>query len=442
MHMRTVIPAGLLVAGFVAIGARTASACTCVAAITPCQAFEAEIVFVGRVVSSERVGDEFRMRLDVTRAVKGIADPTVELWSSAMTSCGVRLKEGVRYVIYTSKASDGRMGIGACSPTVQLAAGEPDPALPPVPGTIYGTIVRYDIDRIRHFRPLDPIRDVSVSVDVPDGRRSAISDAWGRFVLDRVPPGQHTLAIDAGALGLSPWMAEPVTVGERGACASAHVVLQPAGKVSGRLVDGAGRPASGIYVRLIPDGPAGSLLAQMVDRGAMTDDDGRFAFDGMTPGAYTVAVNPENTPTGQQPFPPTWFGGVDRASATRIWVEGGPVELPVPFVLSDTLPTRTFTFAVTCRDGSVPTYVHATARSAGGHPFGESDLEVRGVHSLTLLRDTEYLLKVTASIPFSPSGPRGRQRRGEELPPMVIPAGEPGRHLALVAPFNDCAAGR
>jgi hypothetical protein len=43
---------------------------------------------------------------------------------------------------------------------------------------------------------------------------------------------------------------------------------------------------------------------------------------------------------------------------------------------------------------------------------------------------------------FIPEGPErsGQGRREVALPSMPLPAGAPGRHIALVAPFDHCAA--
>lgn len=441
MRPSSCLLAFLLAAGFLAAGPRPAAACSCSGAPTPCQAFASSpIVFVGEVLSVEETGGDFRMRLRVVRALKGIEATTADLWSDARSSCGVKLEEGGRYVVYTSLAG-GRMSIHACGYGRRLAPGEPDPELPPAPGSVYGSVERYDIDRIREFKSLEAIPSVRVALNLPAGLVTAASDQWGRFQFANVPPGKYELSVDAGP-GLASWMPESVVLSDSEACVDTQIVLQPSGKVSGRVLTADGRPGAGIYVRLLPDGPAGSLLAQHVDHGHTTAPDGRFTFEGLAPDSYVLAVNPEGIEaTGRQPYATAFFGGADRASATRIPVgEGSAIELDRPFVLPAPLATRTFTVAVTCQDGSVPPALMARAQATGGAFFAEFDETGDGpVRTLKLVRDQTYALLVSIFIPAGPERPGHGVRREEKLPVTELPAGAPGRHIALVAPFTNCA---
>ena len=95
MRRSSCLLASVLAAGFLAAGARPAAACSCAGSQSPCQAFAtSSIVFVGEVLSVERAGDDFHMRLRVVRALKGIEAATADLWSNANTSCGVKLDQG------------------------------------------------------------------------------------------------------------------------------------------------------------------------------------------------------------------------------------------------------------------------------------------------------------------------------------------------------------
>jgi hypothetical protein len=183
------------------------------------------------------------------------------------------------------------------------------------------------------------------------------------------------------------------------------------------------------------------LLSQLVNLGRTTDPDGRFTFDGLSPDSYVLAVNPEGADaTGRQPYAPAFLGGADRASATRIPVgEGSPIELERPFVLPAPLATRTFTVAVTCRDGSVPPALMTQAMAIGAR-FSEFDERGDGpVRTLRLVRDQAYTLLVSMFVPAGPDRTGRGERREEKLPRTDLPAGAPGRHIAFVAPSTNCA---
>jgi len=394
-------------------------------------------VFVGDVLSVEKTGGNFHMRLRVIRAVKGIDTAIADLWSSAESSCGTQLNEGARYVVYTA-ARGGRMSIDACSYSRRLAPGEPDPQLPPAPGSVYGRASRYDIDRVRQFAPLEAIPSVRIQLDLPAGPVTTDSDEWGRFRFSNVPPGTYELSVSAGQ-GLTPQRADAVVLEDGASCVDTDVVLEPAGRISGRVVTDDGTPAAGVYIRVLPDGPAGSRLVRHVTHGRTTDADGRFTFKGLADDRYALAVNPDgNEATGRQPYGPAFFGGADRASATRLPVsKGSAIELDRPFVLPARLETRTYTIAVTCEDGSVPAGIMTRAHAPGA-AFGEFAETDRGpTKTLTLVRDQHYTLFVSIFIPEGPARPR--ERREEKLPVTELPGGAPGRPIALVAPFTNCA---
>jgi hypothetical protein len=237
MRPSSCLLAFVVAAGFLALGAFPATACSCLLSRSPCEAFaKSSIVFVGDLVSVQRAGDRFHMRLRVVRGVKGIEAATADLWSDATSGCGFKLDRGGRYVIYTNLIN-GRMWLDACGYASALTSSEPDPELPPVPGRVYGRVTRYDGE----FKPFLPIPSVHIALDRPDGRVVATSDKWGRFQFTDVPPGNYQLAVDAGR-GLRPWMVEPVALSHRKPCVDTEIVLWRAGKMAGKRRTADGKP--------------------------------------------------------------------------------------------------------------------------------------------------------------------------------------------------------
>ncbi len=218
----------LAVACLLVTGVRAGEACSCANQPTPCQEYaRSRLALVGEVLSVEEVDGLFRMRLRVLRALKGIRSPTVELWSDARSSCGVKLDVGTRYLLYPSGAAGERLGISACSGGQQLYEGEPLPELPPVAGRVYGRVTRYDMERVRRFRPLEPVASVRLWIELPGRRLSATSDRWGAFTFD-VPPGTYNIGVDAGR-ELAPRFAPTFKLTAEGGCTTADIVLEPSG---------------------------------------------------------------------------------------------------------------------------------------------------------------------------------------------------------------------
>jgi len=392
------------------------------------------VVFAGEVVSVDEIGGEFQMRLRVLRAYKGLDASTVDVWSDARSSCGVKLDVGGRYVIYTSK---GRMTLHACGGYGQhLAPGEPLPDLPPVPGSVYGRVTRYDSERIRRFRPMDPIPSVLLWLDLPTGRVSSTSDAWGRFRFDNVPTGEYPIGVDAGPL-LAPWIPDKVTMTAERGCEDASVVLHPSGRLTGRLVSTTGQPVQGQQLRVLDAAGDDRRLAGS-DFTQPTTADGRFEFDGLPLGEYLVALNPYGFPNSRSPYGAVFLGGPDRATATRVRVGPNvPIELSGPVVLPPPLPTRTFTVSVSCQDGGTPPAWFATAsatlRKAGDEYASDYD---KG--QLILLRDVAYTLRVSGGVSVDVPGSTERRRQVFDLPPVEIPAASPGKPMSFVVPFSRC----
>jgi hypothetical protein len=435
--MRTVLVTLVVTAILGASDVRPAAACSCGSYSSPCEAFDTSVVFVGEVESVQEAATEIQMRLRVTHAVKGITGPTADLRSDT-SGCGATLELGKRYVVYTGRDAAGRMSISACSPTRELSVGEPEPEWPPVPRRVYGAVTRYDSERVRAYRPLEPLPDVRLWLDLPTGRVNAVSDGWGHFTFDDVPVGTYAIGVDAGQ-ALKHWMAEPIRMTADGGCAYADVVLHPSGILSGRVVAADGTPAGGIAVVLFPDHPPTNQSGEALMPNTTTQADGRFTFDGLPPDTYVLGANHFTRPGGRTPYLPAYFGGQTRESAQRIRVEPGRTELARPFPMAPALATRQFTIAVACRDGSIPPVVSAEARPSSETARVESEMALRGgAMTLTLLRDAAYTLEIDAAIPYGPATADGRRRRNELLSTLDLPAGMPGTALTVSAPFANC----
>lgn len=113
----------------------------------------------------------------------------------------------------------------------------------------------------------------------------AVTDAEGRFRLEGLAAGDWRLRVES-----APNSAARVVTQTTGPIAAgtddAHVVVEPGLRIAGRVVDPGKEPVRNADVVCRP-GPGGDEKAA-----SRTDDDGRFSFDGLGDGAFSVGVTP------------------------------------------------------------------------------------------------------------------------------------------------------
>lgn len=108
-------------------------------------------------------------------------------------------------------------------------------------------------------------------------RTTQVAD--GRFEVVGLDPGRYWVEIRSGA-GLAS------AVVDAGATA-VTLALPAGGRLTGRVADAAGAPVARAWVSLSGDGVA---------TGAITDEDGRYALEGVPAGRYTVTARAQRTP--------------------------------------------------------------------------------------------------------------------------------------------------
>jgi hypothetical protein len=106
----------------------------------------------------------------------------------------------------------------------------------------------------------------------------------GAFVFPRLEPGDYAIAVES-----TDGTGKANVHVSSGAEASVDIPLVANGTVTGRLVDKAGNPLSGIGVVLIPDQPPGQMQIEIHERPPTSGPDGRFQVEG-APGIRTLAI--------------------------------------------------------------------------------------------------------------------------------------------------------
>ena len=125
----------------------------------------------------------------------------------------------------------------------------------------------------------------------------AETDAQGRFRLPITTPGQAAYWVLPKDYAVELYV---VPDGKRGDMGT--ITLKKGGSVAGRVLDVQGKPIKGVFVEIErkrgpgPDLDAQNLafISNVIRRIAETDADGRFTFDPLPPGEYSVAPSESN----------------------------------------------------------------------------------------------------------------------------------------------------
>ena len=156
----------------------------------------------------------------------------------------------------------------------------------------------------------EPVAGTSVRSNT--NAASALTDAEGRFLLERQPPGRHEIV--HGGPGGETGLARTVVQLAEGARVE-DVELRLPGptaapgteSIAGQVVDEHGEPVAGERFEIQP---IGRILHSRAGGTVITDDDGRFRIDGLVPGEYAV-----------QPWPPVRRAPTVRAGTLDAVIE-------------------------------------------------------------------------------------------------------------------------
>jgi hypothetical protein len=130
--------------------------------------------------------------------------------------------------------------------------------------------------------PPGPTDLFSVRLAGPSGDAGSFTD--GAFVFPRLDPGDYSINVEStDGTGKATVRVSPDDA------ASVDILLVANGTVTGRVVDKAGKPVSGMGVALIPDQPPGKLQIMLHEQPPSSGPDGRFEVAG-PPGTRTLII--------------------------------------------------------------------------------------------------------------------------------------------------------
>jgi hypothetical protein len=164
-----------------------------------------------------------------------------------------------------------------------------------------------------------PLEGITITIEGPETRRAS-TDQKGEFRLDGLKPGDYTLTAILPQY-LQPLEAVKIALSDQ-TSANVRVYATYDGRVSGTVIDQAGKPARGLYLQLKP--AVGGNTVEF-DKSAFSGADGSFRFESLPPGEYVLGASlsgPINSDSGvgkEIVYPPSYYAGASNAqSATRI----------------------------------------------------------------------------------------------------------------------------
>jgi hypothetical protein len=422
---------------FLVGSADRAWACSCLAG-SPCALYSAaEAVFLGKVVDVRVEGSLLAARLEVTRVWKGTVDPVVTVTNPAGSSCSFEFVPGTRVVVYGG-GSGSTFTTHVCAGGGRLRPEDREPELPPVGGTVTGHVLKYKEVITERDDLTDPVVGVRVWIESAAGVKETHSDGNGAFTLSGVGRGEHIVHADFGAE-----LEGSATLSLRSSddCGRVLITSSPAGRIVGTLTSEDGQPIRDTELHAIPVDHDWTQQDLSDVRNATSGPDGTFQFRGVRPGQYVVAINTFSAPLVKQPFPPTYYPGVEhRADATIIHVGGGNPSPPEPFVLRRTLPRTVILADILCRDGSVPrsALLYATPADERTSMHESTYEQVDGHLRLTVIRGLPYDVHGVVLIPARDASGAAMGITSLRTPALRIDTTAPPPIIRLVAPLDRC----
>ena len=365
-----------------------AAACTCAGSRSPCASFQATpVVFVGLVKSIkeetaeinrfgkiERVRTALTAHFVVEEGLKDIPNQEVDVVTGGGGGdCGYHFEAGERYLVYAYKTEGEALGssisrtvigprnssqkVGAlstsiCSRTQPLTQAQDDLDLihavikgQPL-ARIFGTVHEYlsklgDYENGAQYKPKSGL---TIRAEAISGKFETVTDADGRFRLDRLQPGKHkvTLVLPPTYGMKYSWEKNEFEAQVTQGCWGTEVdfTLQTNGRIRGRVYDAQGNPVGEqVQVSIVTSQSSRNSMDMLESRDEYTDKQGRYEFDGVPPGSYLLGINISDVPDKDTPYSRVYYPSNSTLALANVitLVEGQKFDdydfhLPLPLV--------------------------------------------------------------------------------------------------------------
>lgn len=313
-------------------------------------------IYSGTVVS---------MRIE--EAFKGVKETNIIFTQRGdFETCAPFFTTGERWLIYAMKDPDSfALHPMECSRSAKVEfAGSDLRYLRALPEIANKTRLSGAIEQFAHGQGISSqffkhLSGVRVTVTSPQGQ-SYEDDTDGNGVYEFVglPAGKYKVHADIpkplSSLRYHQSDRE-VTLAERG-CAEANMIATSTGSISGKVIDEDGRLIANLKVSLISTDKAKEQIQYTDTTWKFTDQEGLFEINELPPGTYVIGVNLDSVPSGQAPFPRTFYPGVATLrQAEKLVLGEGETIADLSLQLPKRLATRVIEGTAFFSDGQVVT---------------------------------------------------------------------------------------
>lgn len=236
-----------------------------------------------------------------------------------------------------------------------------------------------------------PIRKVNVSISGGDpfSSSSVATAADGSFSFDNLNPGRYTVSLEHSGFvqSISDRRQRTFTLQPGQSLTGLVFKLQPAGVISGKIVDPDGDPLPNVSVAAMPTTTAARNPRQQSQGFGSTNDLGEYRISNLRPGKYLLSATPprlqaftppqstaNNKPDEHLVYSATYYpGAVDKAQAIPIDVHAGE-EAAANFGI---LPTHAYRITGTVSGVPSGPMVRLMLAGKGGDPGTNEPAELR-----------------------------------------------------------------
>jgi hypothetical protein len=316
-----------------------ALACTCAPPEPACAAaWTSSAVFIGTVIQMRHVPappiqdgpavfSSVHLILHLEESLLGAAAQGGEVEISTPSNspaCGYYFQHGETYLVYAHRQSDGMLIVTSCGRTRPVAEAADDlkylrhlvdaPPIAELFGSVTDTAAPRGIENGRHEPTGLP--NVRITLDGGGVSKTVRTDTKGGYHFGGLAPGRYQ--VRASLEGYV--VAMPANVMELHAkgCGEVPIGMQVDRRITGRVMDDQGRPASRVTIEVVRTRPKSENELPTAFHTAVTDEEGRYEIEYLDATTYYLGINLDRTPTALSPFTRWFYPGTERPAEAQV----------------------------------------------------------------------------------------------------------------------------